>query len=108
MTDFLKLLKTYGACRTASTDLFFPPYDSPSGNAPAIKICERCLLKGECLEWALTHDEVGVWGGTGEADRRALLRKRNRVHCVTCGSDDIMEDGESHEVCMKCGLSWEV
>lgn len=88
--------------------IFFPQYDSPSANAPAIEICNRCPLKPECLEWALTHDEEGVWGGTGEADRRALLRKRNRVHCVLCGGENIVEDADQHEVCVDCGASWDI
>lgn len=106
--DVLKLLREKGNCRIAPSELFFPPYDSPSGNAPAIAFCARCQVRDECLEWALTHGEPGVWGGTGEADRRALLRKRNRVSCVGCGSNDVHLADEHHEVCIGCGLSWEV
>lgn len=105
----LDLLKARGACRNADATLFFPDYDSPSANAAAIRICNFCTLKDECLEWALDHGEVGVWGGTGEADRRALLRKRHRVTCVVCGSENVAELNEgTHELCLECGTSWEV
>lgn len=107
--DTLILIKKLGACRNADLKLFFPDYDSPSANAAAKRICDRCGVKDACLEWALEHDEVGVWGGTGEADRRALLRKRHRVTCVGCGGQNIGELNEgTHELCLECGMSWEI
>jgi WhiB family redox-sensing transcriptional regulator len=109
MTDpLLDLIQRAGACRTEDPTLFFPPYDSPSANAPAKAVCERCPIKPECLEWALDHEDEGVWGGTGPADRRALLRKRDRVHCVMCGGDSIIEDENGHEICVSCAASWSV
>ena len=107
--NVLLYLRERGACRDADPALFNPPYDSPSANAAAIKICHTCSVKAECLDWAMEHGEVGVWGATGEADRRALLRKRARVTCVGCGSEQIEDDfTPGYEVCGSCGLSWAV
>lgn len=37
-------------------------------------ICARCLVQAECLTYALDNREQGVWGGTDEADRRAMRK----------------------------------
>ncbi|HEU4488561.1 MAG TPA: WhiB family transcriptional regulator [Actinomycetota bacterium] len=35
--------------------------------------CRRCVVRAECLEWALSHPKVfGVWGDTTPRDRRGL------------------------------------
>jgi WhiB family redox-sensing transcriptional regulator len=96
-----------GACNNPYVDytVFFPPYDSPSGNAAAKKICDRCPVKAQCLAWALKYDEMGIWGGTGEADRRAIKRRRVRKTCLSCDSNAIVEENHA-EVCLACGMSW--
>lgn len=42
--------------------------------APAVAICADCPARADCLAHAVAHDEVGVWGGTTDADRRKLRR----------------------------------
>ena len=42
--------------------------------ADAVATCARCLVKPECLAFALEHGEAGVWGGTTEAERRVMRR----------------------------------
>ena len=45
--------------------------------AAAKAVCARLPDPVACLRWALdTGQEAGVWGGTGEDDRRALRRAR--------------------------------
>jgi WhiB family redox-sensing transcriptional regulator len=70
------------ACKGADLALFFGP-DSEfvtarqQREAKAKAICARCPVKAECLEYALDARETfGVWGGTTEDERRALLRRR--------------------------------
>ncbi|HET9518524.1 MAG TPA: WhiB family transcriptional regulator, partial [Actinoplanes sp.] len=42
----------------------------------AKRICGRCEVKVECLEYALGHDErFGIWGGLSERERRKLKRR---------------------------------
>lgn len=37
------------------------------------RICARCPVRAECLDYALTHDErSGLWGGLSENERRRL------------------------------------
>lgn len=35
-------------------------------------ICHACPVRQECLDWATTAQEYGVWGGTTEHERRRL------------------------------------
>lgn len=73
-----------GSCRHADGELFFPPFEvEPTAarirrEANAKAVCAGCPVQVECLEWALTADEMyGVWGGYSESERRELrLRRR--------------------------------
>lgn len=94
-------------CNGEAPQVFFPAYDAPSSTASAKAICKNCPVAGECLDWALKYDEDGVWGGTSEADRRALKRRKSRPVCIVCESEDILVI-ESNEVCMGCGVSWRI
>jgi len=73
------------ACRGEDAALFFAPgYFEKKGEkdareAKAKVICARCEVREECLEYALgTRESHGIWGGLNEAERRALLRTRER------------------------------
>lgn len=69
------------ACRDAADpELFFP-----AGTVgPALRqivqaktVCQGCVVRPECLEWALeTGQDAGVWGGLTEEERRDLKRRR--------------------------------
>ncbi|MBT2382065.1 WhiB family transcriptional regulator [Streptomyces sp. ISL-11] len=75
--------RQHAACREEHPDLFFPI----GTGAPALtqtedakSVCRRCPVMERCLRWALeTNQEYGVWGGTSEAERRALRRTRQRT-----------------------------
>jgi WhiB family redox-sensing transcriptional regulator len=42
--------------------------------AAAIAVCSDCLVRAECLRYALDHDERdGIWGGTTPAQRKMML-----------------------------------
>jgi WhiB family redox-sensing transcriptional regulator len=67
--------------------------------------CQRCRVVTQCLEWALNHNENGIWGGTTEPERRALKRGGERRSCPGCLNTLIFTDDLSN-VCVSCGLSW--
>lgn len=73
--------KSKAACAEMNTAFFF--YE-PAGNDVAAweqsakDICERCPVKEECLESAIKHNELGIWGGTNEAERRRIRRQRGK------------------------------
>lgn len=44
---------------------------------PALRLCERCVVKEQCLQYALDHDiDFGVWGGLTERQRRSYQRRQ--------------------------------
>jgi len=56
-------------------DLFYP---NRGDGRPmeALAICSLCVVKSDCLEYAIEHKELyGIWGGKTERQRRAMLRK---------------------------------
>jgi WhiB family transcriptional regulator, redox-sensing transcriptional regulator len=65
--------RSLAAWRRANPDLFFPV--SSSGRslaqvAEAKAICAGCLVRPQCLAFALrTHQVYGVWGGLSEQER---------------------------------------
>lgn len=46
----------------------------PVHQAEAVAICSGCLVRDECLRWAVDNREQGVWGGTTDAERRVMRR----------------------------------
>jgi WhiB family redox-sensing transcriptional regulator len=64
-----------GLCRQVDPDLFYP--EDVTGAlrcSTAQRICAGCPVKGECLDYALSHDErYGVWGGMSANARRKLV-----------------------------------
>lgn len=42
----------------------------------AKRLCRQCSLISECLSWAISNREVGIWGGTNDDERRALRTGR--------------------------------
>jgi len=69
-------------CRAQDPELFFPPANAGpvSAQVEAAKaVCAACVVREECLEWAIrTFQDSGVWGGLAEEERRALRRARRR------------------------------
>lgn len=67
--------KPFANCSGLDPDLFFPERGEPT--APAKEVCSVCVVRAECLEYALVGRETyGVWGGTSEQERRRLRRQR--------------------------------
>ena len=72
-----------GACRREDPELFFPaelaglvPLEQISA---ARDVCSRCPVRPSCLSYAVRIRPDGVWGGTTEAERRAMRRSRGRA-----------------------------
>lgn len=60
------------ACRGHGPELWFPANGEPT--AEALELCRRCPVRAECFE-AGRGERYGVWGGTGEAERRRPPRR---------------------------------
>ncbi|KJY28200.1 hypothetical protein ADK60_02605 [Streptomyces sp. XY431] len=67
-------------CRGTDPELFFPigsgtSFPTVAQNEEAKAVCGRCPVAPECLDWALNVAVEGIWGGTTEAERRAIRRR---------------------------------
>lgn len=45
-------------------------------NTVAKEVCSWCPVRKACLNYALKHDESGVWGGTSEHERLVMTGRR--------------------------------
>jgi len=62
-------------CHEYPLRLFFPESGQSTEHAKAI--CGRCLVKAECLDYALRNPyarDHGVWAGTTRNERKRLKR----------------------------------
>lgn len=68
------------ACQSMDPDLFFPV--SPVGRsleqvAEAKAVCARCMVRRQCLAFALRTGQVhGIWGGLTEEERALQMPER--------------------------------
>ena len=69
MTDYATDWRAAGACLgAASTQV-----------ARALRICDGCQVRQQCLEFAMrTGESHGIWGGTTPDDRARARRARTR------------------------------
>jgi len=65
---------TRALCATRPDVDFFP--DDPVDETPAINVCSGCPVRRPCLDHAVGHRELGIWGGTTEAQRRRIRLRR--------------------------------
>ena len=60
-------------CAQTDPEAFFP--EKGGSTRDAKKVCVSCDVRGECLEYALEHDErFGIWGGLSERERRKFKK----------------------------------
>jgi WhiB family redox-sensing transcriptional regulator len=80
MTSYAPDWLAAGACLSADPELFFPIATGAVGAsqaAAAQRICARCEVRRECLEFAMSSGEAhGVWGGTTPEERVRVRRRR--------------------------------
>ena len=62
-------------CLGVDPDLFFP--ERGASTREAKEVCRGCVVRDECLEFALANGEkFGIWGGMSERERRRIRRQR--------------------------------
>lgn len=60
-------------CAQTDSEAFFP--EKGGSTKEAKRVCGQCAVRGECLIYALDHDErFGIWGGLSERERRKLKK----------------------------------
>ncbi|HLY82071.1 MAG TPA: WhiB family transcriptional regulator [Acidimicrobiales bacterium] len=62
-------------CMGVDPDLFFP--ERGASTREAKEVCRGCVVREDCLEYALVNGEkFGIWGGMSERERRRIRRRR--------------------------------
>ena len=62
-------------CAQTDPEAFFP--EKGGSTRDAKRVCAACLVRQECLDYAMDNDErFGIWGGLSERERRRLRRER--------------------------------
>lgn len=62
-------------CAEVDPEIFYP--EKNTDGTVAKRLCLKCDVRVECLEYAVDNDErFGIWGGLNERSRRKYKRKR--------------------------------
>lgn len=70
-----ELWQEYANCLGVDPDLFFP--ERGASTREAKEVCRGCVVRDQCLEFALNNSEkFGIWGGMSERERRRIRRAR--------------------------------
>ncbi|CAB4549951.1 unannotated protein [freshwater metagenome] len=81
-TDEDKSWQMLSNCLGVDPDLFFPERGASTKDAKAV--CQGCIVREDCLEYALTNREkFGIWGGLSERERRRIRRERAQARTLT-------------------------
>lgn len=65
----------FANCLGTDPYLFYPERGASTKEAKAV--CQGCIVREDCLEYALAEDEkFGIWGGLSERQRRRIRRQR--------------------------------
>lgn len=69
--------QTRGECRKEDPELFF--MTDPGSIREAKKVCNKCPVRAECLDFATENKEkFGVWGGMTTSERGRAGRRQSR------------------------------
>src|SRR5438128_2477225 len=70
-----KSWQDFANCLGVDPDLFFP--ERGASTREAKEVCRGCVVREDCLEYALANGEkFGIWGGMSERERRRIRRRR--------------------------------
>jgi WhiB family redox-sensing transcriptional regulator len=68
-TDWLQ----HRGCKGVDIAVFFPGRGDLKSVAAAKAICATCLVRQDCLDYAIrTSQRIGIWGGLSEYERRDI------------------------------------
>ena len=75
LEDSVRSWQSRANCMGVDPELFFP--ERGASTREAKEVCRGCVVRTECLEYALANGEkFGIWGGLSERERRKVRRSR--------------------------------
>lgn len=63
------------ACKGMDPELFLPQRGDNNTANTAKAVCKTCPIINDCLDYAVFHNAIGIWGGTSGRDRRHMVSK---------------------------------
>lgn len=67
-------------CERYDPEIWFPVSDKKELSELAVAYCYLCPIRLECLDRALTTNQLyGIWGGKTAAERQHMLRRGERI-----------------------------
>jgi len=82
-----KAWQDYANCLGVDPDLFFP--ERGASTREAKEVCRGCVVRDDCLEYALQNGEkFGIWGGMSERERRRIRRQRALARAAAAAQAD--------------------
>lgn len=76
----------FSNCLGVDPDMFFP--ERGASTREAKEVCRGCVVREECLEYALIMGEkFGIWGGMSERERRRIRRQRALARVAAQATD---------------------
>lgn len=65
-------------CISTDPEFFYPVSDEDAYQRSKMyeRICGSCPIKDACLEWALCHEQFGIWANTTPYLRTRLRKQR--------------------------------
>ncbi len=75
LDDNVRAWQNKANCLGVDPELFFP--ERGASTREAKEVCRGCVVRTDCLEYALANGEkFGIWGGLSERERRKVRRSR--------------------------------
>jgi WhiB family transcriptional regulator, redox-sensing transcriptional regulator len=82
-----KSWQDFANCLGVDPDLFFP--ERGESTREAKEVCRGCVVREDCLEYALANGEkFGIWGGMSERERRRIRRQRALARAAALRGED--------------------
>ena len=64
-------------CQDMGSGMFFPTKQTSEYIERCLP-CNSCPVKRECRNWAIIHDEYGIWGGLTKKERNRIADKKSQ------------------------------
>lgn len=86
----------YANCKGIDVNIFFP--GRGESQAKAEDICNSCVVKMECLKYAIQTCQLhGIWGGLSERKRRPIRRAIRRGDIIVGLEDVVLQPVNQHD-----------
>lgn len=71
--------RLHASCRGKPVDWWFETNPARANYKLAMKYCQVCTVRTQCLEWAMSQDVYtlhGIWGGTSKNQRIQIKQRK--------------------------------